>query len=335
MQLLRKIGFPISLIYGAVVYLRNIMYDYEVLPSKSFKTPIICVGNLSVGGTGKTPMVEFLIALLKKTYKITVLSRGYGRKSDGLVWAEPSSTVEELGDEPYQIYAKFPDITVVVDHNRGQVISLLEENMDLEMIVLDDGYQHRKVTAGFSILLTAYDDLYSDDWYLPTGNLRDSKREARRAAVIVVTKCPPELTTDEQAEIIAKLKPNEGQKVLFSYLNYNHQLKGYSEDIKLEDLKNKEITLVTGVAKPEPLVSFLTEKGISFEHLRYRDHHFFSLKEIESFRHKTMVLTTEKDFTRLSGRLNNICYITIQHKFLGDGEAQLTAAIFEFMKQTS
>jgi len=335
MQLLRKIGFPISLVYAGVVHLRNLMYDYEVLPSKSFKTPIICVGNLSVGGTGKTPMVEYLIEQLKKKYKITVLSRGYGRRSKGLVWAESSSTVEELGDEPYQMYTKFPDVTMVVDHNRAQVISLLEENMDLEMVLLDDAYQHRKVTAGFSILLTAHDELYSDDWYLPTGNLRDSKREARRANIIVVTKCPRDLDEETQGEIIRKLKPTEDQDVIFSYLDYDQELKGNIEPLKLEELKNREVTLVTGIANPKPLLNFLEDNEIQVDHMKFRDHHFFSPKEVEMFRKKALVLTTEKDFTRLSGRLNNLCYISIKHKFLGDGASVLTSAIVNFMKQTS
>jgi len=178
MQLLRKIAFPISLIYALVVYTRNFLFDIGFLKGKSFKTPTVCVGNLSVGGTGKTPMVEYLIRMLQDSFEVAVLSRGYRRKSRGFVLATEDSKVEDLGDEPFQIKSKFPKIAVAVDADRCNGIKELEDSEHPDIILLDDAFQHRRVKPTFSILLTAFDYLYPNDWYLPTGNLRDSKKEA-------------------------------------------------------------------------------------------------------------------------------------------------------------
>ena len=333
MQLLRKIGFPVSLVYALVVYLRNYLYNIGIIPSSSFKTPTICVGNLSVGGTGKTPMIEFLVSHLKDTYKIAVLSRGYRRKSKGFLLAGPYSTVEELGDEPFQIYSKFSGITLAVDADRSHGISILEERIQPDMILLDDAYQHRKVKSDFSILLTAHGHLYTDDWYLPTGNLRDSRGEAKRANLIVVTKCPSHLNETQRDLIKKKLKPKLHQQVLFSSLVYDKYLKGLDKHLSLDDLKGKKITLVTGIANPRPLVYFLKEEGIVVEHLRFNDHHFFSAKEIDIFNTKELILTTEKDFVRLQHTVDNLFYIAVKHHFLGDGKEILISVLTNFMKQ--
>ncbi|WP_298480681.1 tetraacyldisaccharide 4'-kinase [uncultured Maribacter sp.] len=319
MQLLRKILFPISFIYALVVYIRNWLFDIQVLKSKSYKTPIVCVGNLSAGGTGKTPMVETIISLFKENSRVAVLSRGYGRKSKGYILATKESGVEELGDEPYQIWSKFPEIALVVDANRQNGIENLEEKENPNIIILDDGFQHRKVKAGFSILLTAYDNLYSEDWYLPTGNLRDSKKEAKRANIIVVTKCPKDLPLDSQKSIIEKLRIKSNQKVLFTYIGYKDVLNEKSVSVSLDSLRNKDITLVTGIANAAPLVAYLEEKGISFSHLNYKDHHFFSESEIKLMQSKPYILTTEKDYVRLKGKMKNLMYIRVEHCFFNDG----------------
>ena len=316
MQLLRKIGFPIALVYGLAVYLRNYLFDIGFFRSMSFKTQTICVGNLSVGGTGKTPMIEYLITQLKDKYKIAVLSRGYGRKSKGFVLAKPTTTVEELGDEPFQIYSKFSDIVVAVDSNRRRGISILERDNALDIILLDDAYQHRRVKPNLSILLTAYNNLYCDDWYLPTGNLRDSKKQAKGADLIVVTKCPEYLSDKQQLLITNKLKLFENQQIAFSTLVYGTILKAYGEGLTLASLKGKKITLVTGIAFPSPLLRYLEKQGVDFEHLSFRDHHFFTEKEIHIFNTKELILTTEKDFVRLNGRVNKLCYIEVKHQFL-------------------
>ena len=202
MNLLRKILFPFAILYGLITSIRNFLFDKEILKSYSFDLPIIAVGNLSVGGTGKTPQIEYLIRLLLTKYKVATLSRGYKRKSEGFVLADANANAEILGDEPFQFFQKFPEILVAVDANRKNGIEqLLSQKEKPEVILLDDAYQHRKVKAGFYILLTAYDDIYVDDFMLPTGNLRESRSGSQRADVVVVTKCPPNLSETEQLSI--------------------------------------------------------------------------------------------------------------------------------------
>ncbi|WP_232623074.1 tetraacyldisaccharide 4'-kinase [Pareuzebyella sediminis] len=335
MQLLRKILFPISLVYAMVVYLRNFLYDKGVFSSKTFETPIICIGNLSVGGTGKTPMVEFLISVLFEKVTLAVLSRGYRRKSKGFILGDENSTVEELGDEPYQILKKFKGISVAVDADRQNGISILQEKLKPDVIVLDDAFQHRRVRCDFSILLTVYDKLYVDDWYLPTGNLRDAKGEAKRADIIVVTKCPLSLKAGERARIINKINPKPGQDVLFGFIDYGKQLIGNREKVDISALEKVEITLVTGIANPGPLVKFLRDQGVRFEHLRFADHHFFSANEIALLRQKEFVLTTEKDYVRLNQQLNNIYYMPIAFRFFKEDEKVIEKHLRTFMRPNS
>ncbi len=336
MQLLKIIILkPISWLYACVVWIRNYLYDKSFFTTKTFAIPTICVGNLSVGGTGKTPMIELLITLLKDQYKVVVLSRGYGRKSKGYLKASVSSSVEELGDEPFQIYSKFPKVDLVVDADRCNAISKIEKELDSEVVLLDDAFQHRKVSPSFSILLTAYEKLYKDDFYLPYGELRDHKNQDKRASVIIVTKCPEDLSIEQQNLVIDKLNPKKHQKVLFSFLTYETSLKGADSSITLDDLKSKKVTLVTGIANPKPLVSYLKNQNISFEHLAYRDHHFFNEEQLQLFNSKEIVLTTEKDFVRLKGKVKNVYSIAIKHQFFDDGKAFLEKELSLLMKQKS
>ncbi|MBO0592044.1 tetraacyldisaccharide 4'-kinase [Cellulophaga sp. E16_2] len=333
MRILRILAFPISLIYACVVYVRNFLFDIGFLKSREYKTPTVCVGNLSVGGTGKTPMIEFLLQTFQTDYTIAVLSRGYGRKSDGYQVASEVSTVEVLGDEPYQIAQKFPGVTVAVDASRQNGITKLESTVAPDLILLDDAFQHRKVTSRFSMLLTAYDNRYVTDWYLPTGNLRDSKKEAGRADVIIVTKCPEHLSVKEQEKIIGEIKPIKKQKVLFSYLHYKDQLNGLDKELRMADIKTKKVTLVTGIANPKPLLAYLLTKGIVVkQHLNFRDHHFFSATEIANFNAQECILTTEKDYVRLKGKVANLYYISIEHQFLNNGGEVLKEAIKTLLK---
>ncbi|MEM9143794.1 MAG: tetraacyldisaccharide 4'-kinase [Bacteroidota bacterium] len=319
MRLLRKIAFPISLVYAAVIHLRHFFYDRGWLRSYSFGIATICVGNLSVGGTGKTPMVEFLIAHLRDSYKLAVLSRGYKRKSKGFLLANPNSTVGDLGDEPFQIYTKFPGITVAVDGDRRRGILELQKKILPDMILLDDAFQHRRVTPKLSILLTTHGQLFVDDWYLPTGNLRDTKGAAKRARILVVTKCPFDLSAREQESIAKKLTPGEDQKVLFSTLSYESpRLDG--QPVSWEAFGKETITLVTGIAHPEPLVGYLRNRGLEMEHLKFADHHYFTPKELHHLASKNRILTTEKDYVRLQGKLGNLYYIPVRHEFLGNGK---------------
>jgi len=331
MQLLRKLAFPISLVYALVVYIRNFLFDIGFFKVKSFGTTTICVGNLSVGGTGKTPMIEFLIELLKDSYKVAVISRGYRRKSKGYVLARSESKIEELGDEPYQIHSKFPGITVAVDEDRCRGILNLEKGIKPDVILLDDAFQHRKVKPTYSILLTAFGKLYPFDWYLPTGDLRDSKKEAKRADLIIVTKCPANLSENEQTKIVDLLEPKDHQHVLFSYLNYSEKLKGDGRALMLSQLLGKKVTLVTGIADAKPLVAYLMDLGINIAHLEYKDHHFFTSSEIALFNSSAFVLTTEKDYVRLKGKVKNLFYISVKHGFMNEDKAFLMNALKKIM----
>ncbi|WP_242204794.1 tetraacyldisaccharide 4'-kinase [Aestuariivivens insulae] len=299
MKLLRNIALPIVPIYYLVTSIRNKFYDWGIKKSTSFNFPVICVGNLSVGGTGKTPMIEYLIRLLKDDYKVATLSRGYKRKTQGFQLADESSNAETLGDEPFQFYNKFKgNIQVAVDANRvngiGQ-LRLLEEQP--EVILLDDAYQHRKVKAGFNILLTTYSNLYVNDVVLPTGNLREPKRGAKRADIIVITKCPEHLDNAEKEAILGSIAPLDHQHVFFSHIQYASEVRSLDKRISLDDLKS--FTLVTGIANARPLVEFLKQKGLNFEHLNFKDHHEFSVNDIEKLKGTSHIVTTEKDFVRL------------------------------------
>lgn len=323
MQLLRKLLFPISLMYALVVLVRNWLYDLGIFKSKSYGTTTICIGNLSVGGTGKTPMTELLVRYLGPRYKVAMLSRGYKRKSTGYVQARKSTTVAEIGDEPFQIFTKFPEITVAVDADRRNGINRLEKEIKPDVILLDDAFQHRKVSPTYAILLTTYHRLYVNDWYLPTGNLRDAKYAAQRANCIVVTKCPPTLSEKEQGSIRKKLNPKKHQTVLFAYLSYAEHFIGKNGNVLPDFFKDKDLALVTGIANPKPLVSYLKSKGVDFEHLEFSDHHFFTKRELELLKKKKYILTTEKDYVRLNDHMSNLWYIPISHSFLGNGEMLL------------
>ena len=338
----RKILYPLSVLYGEITKIRNKMYDKGVLKSTQFEIPVIVVGNLSVGGTGKTPQIEYLIRLLKKDHKIAVLSRGYKRKSKGFLIADVSSDAQQIGDEPFQYYQKFEDIIVAVDADRVNGIKQLTAlGIPPEIILLDDAFQHRKVDAGFNILLTPYNDLYVDDTMLPSGNLRENIEGAERAQIIIVTKCPNELQEDKQFEVASKLKPTMFQTVFFSTIEYSSVVKGEKEEISLNDLEEYQVLLVTGIANPTPLVNYFMSKNIQFEHLKYPDHHDFSEKEISKINtvfnkitsDKKIILTTEKDFVRLENQLD-AKYLEIKTKFINHGQ-DFDKKIINYVEQSS
>jgi len=324
MSFIRKIAFPISIIYGIVTNIRNRMFDTGLLKSTRFELPVIAVGNLSVGGTGKTPQIEYLIRLLKDSNKIAVLSRGYKRKTSGFVLADEISDVKQIGDEPFQYYQKFKDIKVAVDEKRVHGIEqLLSTNKPPEIILLDDAYQHRKVNAGLYILLTSYDKLYANDYLLPTGNLRESKSGARRAQVVIVTKCPEDLSELQQQKIAKRLKLNSNQDLFFTCIAYDDVVTDLKSEVTLEQLKEFEVLLVTGIANPSPLEKFLKLKGISFKHIEFSDHHNFSETDVNKIKNsfgaihseKKLILTTEKDFVRLKDSVQISC-LRIKTKFI-------------------
>ncbi len=256
MQFLRKILYPFSIIYDVVTSVRNFFFDKEVFKSKSYDFPVLAVGNLCVGGTGKSPMIEYLIRLLKGDFSVATLSRGYRRKSEGFQLGNLRSTADDLGDEPMQFHQKFPDIKVAVDADRQNGISQLVKKVNPDVVLLDDAFQHRKVTAGFYVLLTKYDSLFVDDLILPAGNLRESKRGAKRANVIIVTKCPKDLSLEEQTRIRKKLNPLSSQQVFFTCISYAKEVRGNNESKLLISLDKLRFTLVTGIANPRPLVKY-------------------------------------------------------------------------------
>uniref|UniRef100_UPI0040490861 tetraacyldisaccharide 4'-kinase n=1 Tax=Flavobacterium sp. TaxID=239 RepID=UPI0040490861 len=251
MNFLRKILFPIAFVYWIVTWLRNYFYDTQIFKSKSFNLPIIAVGNLSVGGTGKTPQIENLIRLLQDDFKIATLSRGYKRETNNFVLANETTTVKELGDEPFQFFTKFPKIKVAVDANRiNGITQLLKLENKPEVILLDDAFQHRKVKAGFYILLTTYSDLFCDDFILPFGNLREPSSGKKRANMIIVTKCPNDISDLAMREI--KVKLDIGVPVFFSKIEYDELVYSKLETIATSSLKQTEKTIITGIAKPFP-----------------------------------------------------------------------------------
>jgi tetraacyldisaccharide 4'-kinase len=324
MILLRKILFPFAVLYGFITTIRNWFYHKGILKSYSFPIPIIAVGNLSVGGTGKTPQIEYLIRLLSPNYKIAVLSRGYKRKSSGFLLAEYASTAELLGDEPFQLHQKFPSIQVAVDAKRKNGIErLLALENKPDIILLDDAFQHRRVKAGFYILLTAYNDLYADDFILPTGNLRESRSGAKRANIVVVTKCPPTLSEAAQNQIRQKLNLLAHQQLYFSAIQYDEMLYSESERCSVVSLLNTDKMLVAGIAKPKPFFSHLQDGND--EELEFPDHHDFTESDIETIQKKSKnkpIITTEKDFVRLKGKINpaQLFYLPIQSVFLANSE---------------
>jgi len=299
MKLIRYLLLPIVPIYYVVTWWRNKMYDLGWKSSTSFDIPIICVGNLSVGGTGKTPTIEYLIKCLGEKYKVATLSRGYKRNSSGFIIADTSATANSIGDEPFQFFKKFKNIIVAVDADRRHGISELIKQKQPNIILLDDAFQHRKVKAGFNILLTSYGDLYTNDIVLPTGNLREPKSGAKRADIIVVTKCPETISETEKASIVLSLKPLPNQVVFFSSIVYSEKISNETQYLDLSELKSDAFTLVTGIANPKPLEDFLTSKGLKFEHMKFKDHHHFTEEEISILKTKKRIVTTEKDYVRL------------------------------------
>ncbi len=333
MKLIRFLLFPFAVLYDLITSIRNLFFSTGIFKSKSFEIPVIAVGNLSVGGTGKTPQIEYLIRLLKDSYKIATLSRGYKRKTKGFQILKHTHTAEDVGDEPLQFFSKFKEITVAVDANRTEGIKRLQELTQPEVVLLDDAFQHRKVKADLYILLTKYDNLYANDFLLPTGNLRESRRGAKRAEIVIVTKCPEILSEKEKQRIKERLKIQPNQKLYFTKIAYNTTLKGANE-IALDTFKKKKVILVTGIANPNPLLRFLESKEIEYKHIKFPDHHNFSLNEIKEIKQELtksnesdiVILTTEKDYVRLKGKLEKLYYLEIETKFL-EGEKPFKAAV--------
>ena len=313
--------YPLSIVYNLITSLRNLLFDLGLINSVKYKIPTIGVGNLSTGGTGKSILVDYLIELLKIKYRITTLSRGYNRDTSGFIQATSKSSAYEIGDEPYQFYSKHPEINVVVCEDRRKGMKLILNNLpNTEISIWDDVFQHRYVKPGLMLLTTTFKYPYYQDEVLPIGNLRENKSSSKRADLIIVTKCPDELSYIEKLEFLEKLSPDENQKVFFSTISYKKNLKSDDSTIHIDNLREEEFILVTGIADSSYLVKYLNNKNLKFKHLKYSDHYNFKISSIDkilSISRNKKIITTEKDYGRLKPKINRgeIYYLEVSIEF--------------------
>lgn len=306
---LRLLLLPFSWIFALVARIRNLAYDRNWIKHTRFELPVILVGNLSVGGTGKTPHVDHIIGHFSKTYRVATLSRGYGRKSTGFVIAGKGTNASLIGDEPMLYYSRFDNITVSVCEDRVEGVNrLLKLTPPPQLIVMDDGFQHRSIEPGLKILLTAWNKLFSDDFVLPVGNLREPASGYKRADIIIVTKCPQHLSDSQKKDVADRLKPTSSQHLFFSSVAYESLRPAFSAGSGLTELHHsKKVLLVTGIADPAPMLSYFKSFEISPEILAFPDHHEFTEKDVNAIRKKfdsfadpkAIIVTTEKDLQRM------------------------------------
>jgi tetraacyldisaccharide 4'-kinase len=346
MKTLRWLLFPFSLLYGLVVIIRNWCYDGGILKSRSFIVPVISVGNLDVGGAGKSPMTEYLVRLFKNDYKLATLSRGYGRQTKGYLIATAATTATQIGDEPSQFSHKFPDITVAVCEKRVDGIAKLHKEHNL--ILLDDAYQHRAVKPGLSILLFDYNRINEPHLLLPAGNMREPFSGRWRADIIVVSKCPEHLSVDEQAAIENKINPLPYQSLFFTSVSYCsfETREGKRTNTTID--KDTTVFLLTGIANPKPLVQYIKKHTSMVLHHNYPDHHRFSLKNITKLAdefsacatQKKVIITTEKDAQRLVEhelqpvvKTLPVLVIPVGIQFLDNGGQQFDQLVTEYVRE--
>ena len=345
---------PLSWIYGLGVGIRNRLFDMGILKSRDFKVPVISVGNITVGGSGKTPHVEYLVRLLRDKTKVAVLSRGYKRKSRGYVLADKDATARMIGDEPYQMKKKFPDVYVAVDKNRCHGIERLTEDentKDTDVILLDDAYQHRYVKPGVNILLVDYHRLIIYDKLLPAGRLREPKQGKNRADIVIVTKCPRNLKPMEFRVLTRAMDLFPYQKLYFTTLKYN-KLKPlyFGEDCPVSDIQPEEnILLLTGIASPKQMIIDLEPYTKNITPLTYPDHHQFKRKDIERINElfaampePKMVITTEKDNARLFGVeglsdevRQHIYMLPVEIEFMLEQQEEFNEKIIGYVRKNS
>ena len=344
---------PLSWIYGSIVRFRNWLFDIGVKKSKSFALPVISVGNITVGGSGKTPHVEYLVRLLQDKVKIAVLSRGYKRKSRGYVLAEEDTEMKEIGDEPFQMHQKFPGIYVAVDAKRVRGIQHLqddEETKDVEVILLDDAFQHRYVKPGINILLVDYHRLIIYDKILPAGRLREPLSGKNRADIVIVTKCPKDLKPMEFRVLTKAMNLYPFQKLYFTCINYDKPIGIFNEQqLDLESLKNKNVMLLTGIASPKQMEHDLTPMVKTLTSVSFGDHHHFKSKDIdrineifESMPEPRLIITTEKDAVRLRDSeglyeivKDNLYALPIKVSFMQDQEENFNEKIISYVRKNS
>jgi tetraacyldisaccharide 4'-kinase len=328
------------------------MFDLKILPSREFDFPVISVGNITVGGTGKTPHTEYLVNLLKSRLKVATLSRGYKRKTKGFYVVETSSTVKQVGDEPLQIKRKFNDIIVAVDAKRVRGIEkLLALKEKPQVVILDDAFQHRYVTPGMNILLTDYDRLITKDSILPYGKLRESASNRERANIIIVTKCPPEIKPIDERIITKELFIRPYQNLYFTRFEYGSVLPVYPDDNLGGDNNLNDgpaILLLTGIAFPQPLRNYLMHKSHNILEIKFPDHHNYILKELEDVaarfnslpQENRIIITTEKDMVRIrdvekvpDDIRKNLYYIPLTIKFLNEEGKDFDRKILNYVTE--
>jgi tetraacyldisaccharide 4'-kinase len=319
MNLLRKSLFPLSLLYDVVTRVRNAAFDKQWLRQSQFDVPTILVGNLITGGSGKTPMIAYLLHHFSDRFSLAVLSRGYKRKSSGFLIADTTSSIESLGDEPFLLFQKFPNVQFAVCKNRPEGIrGLLQKSPQLDAIFLDDGFQHRQLKPSFQILLTPFETPWFRDCVLPAGNLRESARGRKRADLVVVTKCPESLSKKEREDYTNQLALDPDQKLFFTSIQYDTNVYGASQ-MELKSFVQNPFVLVTGIANAKPLTSHLDQLGAKYKHLEFGDHHSFSASNCQNILSLGLpVLTTEKDYVRLNPYLKEVHYLPISVRFLAD-----------------
>ena len=346
--------YPVSLIYGLITGLRNFMFNTEILKSVEFPLPVICVGNITIGGTGKTPHTEYIADLLSKHFNVAVLSRGYKRKTEDFIMASPSSTVQEIGDEPAQIKRKFPDISVAVDSNRVKGINrILGMRPDTEIIILDDGFQHRKLTPGFSILLSDFNRPMASDHLIPFGSLREGRHNARRADIILITKTPAGISPIERRLIVTDVSKMPYQNLYFTTLKYMEPVPVFENIPSVFNLGWNSYTgngavLVTGIANPKPLAEHLGKIFSEIIHLPFPDHHDFTGEDVATISRAwnelkspvRYLMTTEKDAMRLreSGKISEdlkpaFYYIPVCIDFLNNDKEEFDKLIIEYVRK--
>lgn len=327
--------YPLSLLYATAVAVRNTLYNLGIFRSFTFNLPVITIGNLTVGGTGKTPLTEFLVSSLKDKYITAVLSRGYKRKTKGFRYVELSDTVREAGDEPLQIKRKYPKLTVAVDADRVAGIRRLQQEVpQLGLVILDDAFQHRRVKPTMSILLIDYSRPVTEDHYLPYGRLRDSLRQKNRANMVIVTKCPPGIRPIDQRVMMKTLKLYPYQQLFFTTFSYELPQPVFPESANLP-MPVKEVVALTGIANPQPFIEHLGAFSKVLQHLDFPDHHVFTKKDIARMNAlvKTYpgvpIFTTEKDAQRLRMTKNcgeelkrQLFYIPVKVQFFSPADSK-------------
>jgi len=350
--MLKILLYPLSWIYGLVVYIRNSLYDYKFFKSTEFEIPVISIGNITVGGTGKTPHTEYLVELLRKHVKVATLSRGYKRKTKGFRLVETNSKAREVGDEPLQIKKKFPEVTVAVDEKRVRGINQLlkDEANSPDAVLLDDAFQHRKVSPGINILLIDYNHPIDKDELLPVGRLRERKYQRRRANVIVYTKCPDEITPITRRIIMKDVNLRPYQSLYFTTMVYGDPVPVFPEVSSPKARKGElkqPVILLSGIANPELWQRYVAGRYAVIDELIFGDHHHFTAKDIKTIEarfvryqeQKPVIITTEKDAMRLRDEesipefiRSQMYYIPLKIKFLDHEGKSFDKTIVGYVK---